>query len=484
MYVDLTALAHEAMLEKGFQPDYSDEVLEELKSLNEPSFPLEQINARDMRQLLWFSIDNDDSRDLDQLTFAETLPDNQYRIYVAVAYVDLLVKKNSAIDRRAAQNTTSVYTPTKIFPMLPEKLSTDLTSLNQSQERLALIFEATLASDGKLLKGQTYLGYVKNKAKLAYNSIGDWLDGKISAPPLVNTTPGLSEQIKLQDAIAQKLESLRQELGALSVETIEALPIITEGVPVEILAARKNRATLLIENFMITANTISAQYSAANNIISLRRVVTVPKRWDKIVAIAAEYGFSLPESPDPKALEKFLLVQKKADPVTFPDLSLRIIKLLGKGEYHISLPGKKNPGHFGLALRDYSHSTAPNRRFPDLITQRLLIASLEKKSPPYSQKELEQLAEHCTLKEDEAEKIERRLKKCAAALVLSTSIGKEFDAIVTGANDKGTWVRIFNPPVDGKLVRSKVNVDVGDKIKVKLIYTDPRAGYIDFAQSH
>lgn len=483
--VNLNAIAHDAMLEKGFIPDYSPEILHDLDLMTEPHFPLPNVEARDLRHLLWFSLDNDNSKDLDQLTYAESLPQNKYKIYIAIANVDLLVKKNTPIDLRAAKNTTSVYTPTKTFPMLPEKLSTNLTSLNPGQDRLAIIFEGIISSDGSLEKGEIYQAYVHNFAKLAYNSVADWLDGKIAAPQAIAAVNGMAAQVQLQDSITKLLEALRHKYGALSVETIEPLPIISdEGVPIDIEAVAKNRATSLIENFMIIANMISAQYADKLNLLSLRRVVIVPKRWDKIVAVAAEHGTTLPNTPDAPSLEQFIMKQKKENPLTFPDLSLIIIKLLGRGEYRVAIPGKPNPGHFGLALRDYSHSTAPNRRYPDLITQRLLLAALTNKPQPYTQSELETLAEQCTTKEDDADRIERRLKKCASAIVLSSSIGKNFDAIVTGAGDKGTWVRIITPPIEGKLVKGTEGVDVGDQIKVKLIHTDPKAGFIDFVLSN
>lgn len=481
-HIDLTALAQQIMIEKGFIPGFSADVKKEISQLRAPIVPLHRQETRDMRHLLFFSLDNDDSRDLDQLTYAEKLPGDKYKLYVAVADVDILVKKNSAIDKRASQNTTSVYTPTAIFPMLPEELSTDLTSLNPGEDRHAIIFEGTLSDQGDLEDHTIFFSYVHNQAKLAYDSVSAWLDGVAAAPERVENVPGMADQIRLQDAIARILDDKRHKAGALSVETIEAKPVIADGVPVAIVETQKNRGRLLIENFMILANIISANYSKEHNIPSMRRVVVVPKRWDKIVAVAADYGTHLPEVPDAVALEKFLNARKKSDPVTFPDLSLTIIKLLGNGEYRVAFPGRQAPGHFGLALRDYSHSTAPNRRFPDLITQRLLLAVMGSTSQPYTNDELVTLAEHCTEKEDEADKIERQMKKSAAAMVLSRSIGQEFDAIATGASEKGTWVRILHPPIEGKLMKGTENVDVGDRLRVKLIATDVRRGFIDFVR--
>ncbi len=364
--------------------------------------------------------------------------------------------------------------------MLPVKLSTDLTSLNPNEDRLALIFEGVISKNGSLEEYDIYLAYVHNYAKLAYNSLSAWLDGTTPPPSSIEKTPGLIEQIRLQDSIATELQLFRQQEGTLSLETIEPQAVLSEGTVVDIKPVTITRTRKLIENFMIIANMISAKYSEKYAIPQLRRVVIVPKRWNKIVEIAAARGEKLPSEPDAPALEKFLIGQKEASPVTYPDLSLTIIKLLGKGEYRVAIPGKPAPGHFGLALRNYTHSTAPNRRYPDLITQRILIAKLTQQSPPYSTEELFALADHCTQKEDDAEKVERRMQKSAAALVLSSMIGNEFKAIVTGANEKGTWVRLLDPPTEGKLVRGNFDLDVGDHINVKLIHTDVWNGYIDF----
>jgi VacB/RNase II family 3'-5' exoribonuclease len=475
---NLDALAKNAMLERGFLPDFSPAVEQEIGTLSEPAFPLPHLDAKDLRKFLWFSLDNDDSRDLDQLTYAEKLPGDGHKVYVAVACVDLLVKKNDPIDDHAANNTTSIYTPTKIFPMLPERLSTDLTSLNADEDRLAIVFEGILTTEGVIQDYQIYLAYVRNYAKLAYDSTSEWLDS--GGTKTFSSVAGMDEQIRLQDTIAQILAQLRHVQGALSLETIEPHTVLSDGVPVSIDLLPKNRGRFLIENFMIVANTISARFAEANHLAYLRRVVVVPKRWDKIVQVASEHGVQLPKNPDSIALEKFLVEQKEKNPVVFPDLSLTIIKLLGSGEYRVFTPGTESPGHFGLALRDYTHSTAPNRRFPDLIVQRILLSFLQKKEMPYSQKELENLAAHCTQKEDDADKVERRMRKSAAALVLSNSIGKEYDAIVTGTGDKGTWVRVLSPPVDGKLVKGIDSVDVGDRVKVKLLHTDVVNGFIDF----
>ena len=477
---NLDALAKNALLERGFIPDFPPAVVEETEAATEPSFPLSQYDAKDLREMLWFSLDNDDSRDLDQLSYAEKLFNGEYKIYVAIACVDILVKKNSAIDNRAANNTTSIYTPTKVFPMLPEKFSTGLTSLNPNDDRFSIVFEGQLTTDGNLQSYSVYLAYVRNQAKLAYDNISDWLDKKIPIPEKVKGIKGLEEQIRLQDSIAQVLAKKRHTQGALSLDTIEPHTILSDGVPIGIDLMPKNRGRLLIENFMIVANTISAKYASDHQLPFFRRVVVAPKRWDKIIEIAKKYLIDLPSTPDSIALEKFLLQRREADPVSFPDLSLAIIKMLGSGEYRVFYPGKESPGHFGLALRDYTHSTAPNRRFPDLIVQRILLASIQKSEMPYSNHELEALALHCTKKEDDADKVERKMRKSAAALVLSKDIGKEFEGIVTGAGEKGTWVRILKPPVEGKLVKGTEAVDVGDRIQVRLLNTDVINGFIDF----
>jgi Exoribonuclease R len=478
---NLDTIATQAMLERGFVPGYPPSVVKETEELSLPSIPIPGANIRDLRKLLWFSIDNDDSRDLDQLTYAEAVDETRYHVYIAVAGVDLLVKKDSAIDNRASNNTTSVYTPTKIFPMLPEKLSTDLTSLNPNVDRVALVFEGVLATDGELQDYSIYQAYVHNYAQLAYDATSTWLDGG-QIPEIIANTKGLEDQIRLQDSIAKKLTTLRHKLGALTLTTIEPKAVLDDGIPVALKVMPANRGRKLIEHFMIVANMISAKYAEKNNLSFIRRVVTNPKRWDKIVAVAKEYGHDLPETPDSVALEEFLVKQKAADVTSFPDLSLVIIKLLGRGEYKVVIPGKNVPGHFGLALRDYSHSTAPNRRYPDLIIQRILLAALQNDKPPYSSRDLENLANRCTMKEDDADKVERRMRKSAAALVLEKDIGKEFDGIITGAGEKGTWVRIFNPPVEGKVVKGIDNIDVGDMVRVKLLHTDVLAGFIDFAK--
>jgi len=475
----LENIARKAMLERGLLPDFSTEALQELEKIQAPA----QLNAapmRDLRGLHWASIDNDESLDLDQLTVAEELPGDNIKVWVAVADVDSLVKKDSTIDEHAHHNTTSVYTAATIFPMIPEKLSTNLTSLNFNEDRLAVVVEMVIDLDGSVQTSEVYLAQVRNHAKLAYRSIAAWLDGNGPAPEAMNAVDGLAENIRIQDKAAQRMKNLRHLNGALSLETIEANPVF-DGDQIRVIEVEeKNHAKEIIEDFMIAANGVTARYLASNKFPSLRRVVRVPKRWERIVEIAKNHGTKLPFTPDSKALEEFLVKEKASDPLRFPDLSLAVIKLLGAGEYIAELPEESAPGHFGLAVKDYAHSTAPNRRFPDLVTQRLLKAALNGKATPYQKEELDLLATHCTEAEDAANKVERQVEKSAAALLLESRIGEQFDSITTGAAQKGTWVRLLSIPVEGKLVQGFEGVDVGDRIRVQLIHVDVELGFIDF----
>ncbi|MDF1500359.1 MAG: RNB domain-containing ribonuclease [Anaerolineales bacterium] len=483
----LDRIAHRAMLERGLLPDFSAAVLAELQQLQPDKTGAARPTSgsagiRDLRHLRWASIDNDDSRDLDQLTAAEQIPDGNVRLFVAVADVVSLVKQGSAIDEHARHNSTSVYTAARIFPMLPEKLSTDLTSLNFGEQRLSFVIEMVIASDGTLQDSDVYQAHVTNHARLAYNSVAAWLDGRGSPPQALSAVAGLDESLRLQDTTAQSMKKLRHLHGALSLETIEAKPVF-DGDQIRTLEVQgKNRAKEIIEDFMIAANGVTARYLSARKFPSIRRVVRTPRRWERIVAIAGEYGFKLPEKPDSRALEEFLIKQKAADPLRFPDLSLAVIKLLGSGEYIAELPEGNAPGHFGLAVKDYAHSTAPNRRYPDLVTQRLLKAAIDGKPAPYRKSELEVLAAHCTKAEDMATKVERKVEKSANALLLKSRIGEQFDSIVTGASGKGTWVRLLDVPVEGKLVHGFEGVDVGDRLRVQLTSLDVQRGYIDFTQ--
>jgi VacB/RNase II family 3'-5' exoribonuclease len=475
----LQRIARRAMTERGLLTELPDDASAELQRIH-PTVTANDGSVRDLRSLLWCSIDNDDSRDLDQLTVAESLPDGDAKLMVAIADVDVLVMKLSALDNHAKHNTTSVYTAARIFPMLPEKLSTDLTSLNPGSERLAVVVEMIISPEGILRGSDIFRAMVRNQAKLAYNSVGAWLDGKGPIPETVNEVRGLEENLRLQNRIARILRSLRQKHGALDLETIETRPVFEGDEIKDLKVEERNAAKDIIEDFMITANGVTARYLSEKQVPSLRRIVRTPQRWGRIVELALDKGFTLSGKPDSKSLDKFLLHAKNADPIGFPDLSLSIIKLLGSGEYVLELPGETSPGHFGLAVKDYTHSTAPNRRYPDLITQRLLKAAIKNGTVPYTSVELGMLADHCTLQEDVAKKVERQVGKSAAALLLESRINQRFDAIVTGASAKGTWVRIFHPPIEGKLVRNFEGLDVGQRLQVQLLQTDVERGFIDF----
>ena len=469
------------MIDKGLLPDFSPAAQKQVESMNAPA---DDNNARDLRELLWCSIDNDDSRDLDQLTVAEDLGSKGVRIMIAVADVDGLVKRGTPVDDHARKNTTSVYTAAKIFPMLPEKLSTDLTSLNENEDRVAMVADIVVGADGSVKSGDVYRAKVRNRAKLAYNSVGMWLEGKAAPPEKVTAVKGLAENLKLQDRTADKMRELRHEHGALELETIEPKAVWRDGQVVDLQQEARTNAKNLIEDFMIAANGVTARFLTSRNLPCLRRVVRSPERWDRIEKIASDLGDHLPPDPDARALEEFLVRRRKADPLRFPDLSLAIVKAMGAGEYVVEQPGETPIGHFGLAVKDYTHSTAPNRRFPDLITSRMIKAALSNSKQPYESGELEQLATHCTEAEDAANKVERQVRKSAAALLLSSRIGERFDGVVTGASEKGTWVRIFRPPVEGKVVKGSDGLDIGDKVNVKLLSVDVHAGFIDFARSH
>jgi VacB/RNase II family 3'-5' exoribonuclease len=477
----LYAIARRAMIERGLEPDFPPAAQREALAMSRPADA--NGDLRDLRDRLWVSIDNDDSRDLDQLTTAESLAAGRVRILVAVADVDALVRKDSAIDDHASHNTTSVYTPAAIFPMLPEALSTGLTSLNENEDRIAVVADIVFEADGSLATSDLYRARVRNHGQLAYRGVAAWLDGEGAAPPRVLGTPGLDDNLRLQDRVAQRLVELRHRHGALSLETAEPKAVFDGDSLSDLDPDRKNRAMQLIEDFMIAANGVTATYLESKGFPSLRRVLRSPERWDRIVQLAAGSGDRLPNEPDAVALEAFLTRRRKADPDRFPDLSLAVVKLIGRGAYALDLPGSDTPGHFGLAVKDYTHSTAPNRRFPDLLTQRLLKAAMSGAPLPYTIPELAALATHCTEREDGATKVERRVRKSAAALLLSGRIGESFDSIVTGASQKGTWVRLSQPPVEGRLERGFQGLEVGDHVHVRLIQTDVERGFIDFARA-
>jgi exoribonuclease-2 len=470
------------MRERGLEPDFPPAALAEAARLGPDSHDGKEA-VRDLRHLLWSSIDNDDTRDLDQLEVAEPLDGDAIRILVAVADVDALVRRGSAIDNHARTNTTSVYTAARTFPMLPERLSTGLTSLNDGEDRLALVIDMSVAADGSLAAADLYRAWVHNRAKLAYESVAAWLDGKGPMPPRMAEVPGVDEQVRLQDEAASRLRRERHRQGALEFETREVKPVVVDGEVTELREVRKNRARNLIEDFMVTANSVTARYLDAHGLPALRRVVRTPKRWPRIVQLAAETGDTLPAEPDARALNEFLQRRRAADPEDFPELSLSVVKLLGSGEYAVDPPGGESLGHFGLAAREYAHATAPNRRYPDLITHRLLKAAFDGRPASYTISELEDLARHCTAQENAAEKVERQVRKSAAALLLGNRIGQTFDAVVTGASEKGTWVRTCrHPVVEGRLEQGFEGLDVGDRVRVRLIDTDVERGFIDFAR--
>jgi exoribonuclease II len=478
---DLSAAAHQEMIDQGFDPDFPPEVARQLVALKTQKAPSIDGDVRDLRSLLWSSIDNDTSRDLDQAEAAERTGAG-IRVLIAIADVDSDVPIGSPIDKHAASQTTSVYTGIRTFPMLPEQLSTDLTSLNQDADRLAVVIDFVVAPDGSITSGGVYRALVRNRAQLTYNGVGPWLEGSSAAPPKVAASADLAAQLKLQDEAAQILFQERQRMGALNIDRVEAEAIISDGQVEGINIRGKNRATELIENFMVAANGVMARTLLKAGVSSIRRVVKTPERWPRIMELAARYGDKLPPEPDSGALNRFLEKRKAADAVHYADVSLAVIKLMGPGEYVLSLPNDKEQGHFALAAHDYTHSTAPNRRFADTVTQRLIKSVLSKQPPPYSDQQLDSIAKNCTLKEDAARKVERVMSKRIAAVALQNRIGETFAAVVTGVTTKGVFVRISGPPAEGILVRGQHGVDVGDQLQVQLVSTDPQRGYLDFAR--
>ncbi|HZU08526.1 MAG TPA: RNB domain-containing ribonuclease [Pseudacidobacterium sp.] len=481
---DLQAAARQSMLDHGFEAGFSQAVKDEVVAIQEHPLSVDGFDGvRDMRELPWSSIDNDTSRDLDQIEAIAEMNDGAVRVRVGIADVDAYVPKGSAIDRFAGKQTTTVYTGVHNFSMLPEELSTGLSSLLENDDRLSVVYEFVVDAQGCVNSSAIYRATVRNKAQLAYPSVGAWLETGANPPEKVAASEEIKQQLQIQNCVAQLLRSQRYKRGALNLQTIETNPLMRDGAPVEIQVHMRNPATDLIEDFMIAANEVVATSLEKAKLSSIRRVVKTPKRWDRIVELAAQYGTKLPDTPDPKPLHDFLCERQKADPDHFPDLSLAVVKLLGSGEYVLERAGETAEGHFGLAVQDYTHSTAPNRRYADLVTQRLVKAMLAKQKPPYSDDELAAIAQQCTRQEDAARKVEREMRKRIAAVVMHDRIGQQFAAIVTGVNEHGTFVRTKAPHVEGMLVRGAKGVDVGDKIQVTLIHTDPGRGYIDFARS-
>ncbi len=477
---DLARLASEAMTERGLEPDFPAAVQRELAALTGPARDMGPAVA-DLRALPWCSIDNDDSRDLDQLSVSETLDAGAVRIRVAIADVDALVAQGSAIDAHAQRNTTSVYTSARVFPMLPERLSTDLSSLNPGQDRLALVTEMVISADGQVSAPSVRRAWVHNHAKLAYDAVSAWLMGQGGLPAAAQAVPGMDAQLRTQDAAAQNLRARRHAQGSLEFETFQPRVVFDGDRAVDLRQQPQNRARQLIEELMIATNTCTAHFLASHGGASIRRVVRSPERWAGIAELAHKYGETLPKQPDGPALEAFLARRHRADPLRFPDLSLVVIKLMGAGEYVVERPGAPPIGHFGLAERDYTHSTAPNRRYPDLVTLRMIKALLAGAPPPYAAAELEALAQHCTQQEDAARKVERRMRKSEAALFLAPLIGKTFDGLVTGVGEAGAWVRTFTPPAEGRLVGALPALRVGQQVRVRLDAANVERGFIDFS---
>jgi exoribonuclease-2 len=478
-HFDLLAAARQEMLNAGFDPDFPPGTDSQVAAIRSQPLPA---GLRDLRQKLWSSIDNDTSRDLDQAEVAERV-DGGIRIFVGVAEVDEAVAIDTPIDKHAAEQTTTVYTGVKNFSMLPDELSTDLTSLIETGDRAVVVVEMVVASDGSSHSPAIYRALIRNHAQLTYNGVGPWLEGTAPAPPKVAASPDLQAQLKLQDEAAQILCKARHQRGALDFDRIEAEAVVSDGHVGDLKARKRNRATQLIEDFMIAANETMAQTLSQAGVPAIRRIVKTPERWPRIVALAERYGEKLPPDPNAAALNAFLRKMKETDPDHYADVSLAVIKLMGPGEYVLSRPGVEDQGHFALAVRDYTHSTAPNRRFADLVTQRLIKSFLAKETSPYTDPQLDSIARNCTLKEDAARKVERVMGKRIAAVALQPRIGQSFNAVVTGDTPKGVFVRVLNPPAEGMLVQGQQGVDVGDQLRVKLLSTDPRRGYIDFSRT-
>lgn len=479
---DLKARAHRAMVDAGFCPDFPRDVIREVQGLKQPSVNISSPELRDLRSLSWSSIDNDTSRDLDQVEYVEPLADGAVRLLVGIADVDATVGKNSATDRQARLEATSVYTGVATFPMLPAELSTDLTSLLDAQDRVAMVIDLRVLASGEVAEQSVYPALLRNYAKLAYSSTGAWLEGGAPLPPAVASVPGMEAQLRLQQTTSEKLRALRKQQGALTFASAEAIPVVMGGEVRDLQSHRHNVAEDIIESFMVAANVAMARFLRERGSLSLRRVVKTPRRWDRIQIIAANWGFTLPSTPDPRALSAFLEQWQRADPAHFPDLSLSIVKLLGPGEYIVETPGAEREGHFGLAVQDYTHSTAPNRRYADLVTQRLLKARAGGAEAPYSQSELAEIAAHCTEREDAARKVERLMHKVMAANLLSGRAGEVFEGIITGASPKGTYVRLLAFPIEGRVVQGAPGIDVGDRVRVRLVSVEVEKGFIDFTR--
>jgi exoribonuclease-2 len=475
--VDLSAMARQEMIERGFEPDLPAAAMEQAASARQKAEP----GLQDLTGLLWSSLDNDDSRDLDQIEWAERAAGG-IRVLVGIADVDSAAAKGTPVDLHAAKETTTVYAGICTFPMLPERLSTDQTSLSEGEDRAAVIVEMTVAADGSIGANRIYRALVRNRAQLTYGAVGPWLEGKAAMPAKVAASAPLVAQLQLQNEAAHLLRAARDRMGALTFDRAELQAVVDNGKVRSVEGRRANTASRLIEDFMIGANEVMALTLRAAGVASIRRIVKAPERWPRMVELAEHCGDHLPAEADAAALNAFLLRRRQADPVHFADVSLSVLKLMGPGEYVASRPGAAVEGHFGLAAHDYTHSTAPNRRFADLVTQRLLKALLAQQAAPYTDEELDEAARNCTLKEDAARKVQRDMMKRMAAVALTDRVGQKFAAVVTGVTPKGVFVRVSEPPVEGRLMRGEHGVDVGDQIQVTLLSTDAQRGFIDFGR--
>ncbi len=474
---DVHAVARRVLAENGFEAD-SREARAEAARI-EPRVVASD-GVRDMQGVPWSSIDNAESRDLDQIEAIEELAGGAAKIYVGIADVDAYVRPKSALDAHAALNTTSLYTGAEIFPMLPERLSTDLTSLVFGEPRYAVVTEVVVDAEGNVASGDVYRAIVKNHAKLAYDDVAAWLTGRASR--LDGVDAQIEAQLRAQDRVAQRLRAVRKAHGALDLQTAEATLVTKGDAIVDLRLVEESRSRQLIEELMIAANGVVARWLAERHRAGLRRVVKTPKRWDRIVDLAGTFGHALPANPDSLALSTFLNERRAKDPEHYADVSLSVVKLLGPGEYVVERPGETQT-HFGLAVHDYTHATAPNRRFVDLVTQRILKATTSRADAPYADDDLARIGSHCTEREHAAQKVERTMRKVGAALFLQKRLGDVFDGIITGVTPSGTFVRLVTPPAEGRVVRGEAGMDVGDRVRVKLVATEPSRGFIDFARA-
>ena len=479
-FPDLQALARQAALDAGFALELPSEAVAELAALPPTPQGISDAVLHDLRDLLWISIDNPESRDLDQISVAEALPDGTVRVLVGLADVDAWVRQGSALDAHAAANTTSVYTGVAVFHMLPEQLSTGLSSLNEGEDRLAVIVETQVTADGEIAATDIYRALARNQRRLDYEAVGAWLDDETAELPQLKETPALADQLRLQDRAMQALRARHEQAGALNLETIEARPVIENGQVVDLTVVRKNRARALVEQMMVSSNGVVAGFLQARGSPAIARAHEPPHRWERMRAVAVEHGAELPPTPDARALAMFLSRARAADPGRFPDLSLTVAKLLGGSDYRAVAPGADDPGHFGLAVEDYTHATAPNRRYPDLITQRLLKAAIAGQPAPYSMDDLTAIAARCTERTGAANKVERQMRKVVAAMLLRDREGDAFDGIVTGVTQRGVFARLLRPPAEGRIVRGEEGLDVGDYVRLRLVATDVERGFIDF----